>query len=169
MKTPEEMSAAIAAMRAEWQTICGEVMAEQDPEMDDDEVEAWMLRRHGLLKDFWTRHAEALAAVNPGVELPPFSEVDEKMLAALEANEKARVAEEALLHAGADAAESLQQLTEAALALLDSLEALTPEQWAEMDEEQRRNTYETIEMLREQRADMLAELPIERRRHWEKS
>ena len=64
---------------------------------------------------------------------------------------------------------SVQQLTEAALSMLASLEALPPEQWAGMDEGQRKNTYETIEMLREQRADMLAELPIERRRHWKKS
>ena len=161
-----EMTAAIAAMRAEWARIGPEVHRKIDPELDEDEQSAMVVRRYELMRGFWDQHGAAVMALNPGMRMPDLAAVEAQMGEVAELEAKLQKAREDLLQKTADLAEA-RQVVEGLLARLAGLEALTPKQWAAMEVKQRGRTYEILRELQENRAAMLAELPAERRRHWE--
>jgi hypothetical protein len=166
-KNPEDIAAAIAAMREEWKRIAPEIMRPVDPELLDDEVRELFAQRSALWRGFVERHRVAFRATNANAEKRVEAAMDQAEREFMEADEEVRKAEEELLQARADSAESQQALVEGMLGTLAGLEALSAEDWDKMEPMQRKNTYEILTELREDRPEMLAELPAERRRYWE--
>lgn len=122
-------------MRAEWARIGPEVQRKIDPELDEDEQSAMVVRRYELMRGFWDQHSAAVMALNPGMQRPDLAAVEAHMGKVAELEAKLQKAREDLLQKTADLAEARQVVEEGLLARLAGLEALAPEQWAAMEME----------------------------------
>jgi hypothetical protein len=164
----DEQAAALAAMRRDWAEIREEVMNwDNDEELLDCEKREALIRRTTLLKHHVAKHRAILLAQGTDPAALETARMEKSLAKFLESEAAVAAAEEVMLQAAAQMAESNLDLAVSQLELLEKMESLPQEQLDAASEEDRAQFFSTMQELQENREALLGELPIELRREWE--
>jgi hypothetical protein len=165
---PEEHEAALAAMRRDWAEIREEVMnGDNDEELLDCEKREALIRRTTLLKNHVAKPRAILLAQGTDPAALETVQMEKSLAEFLESEAAVAAAEEVMLQAAAQKAESDLALAVRMLELLEKMESLPQEQLDAASEEGRAQFLSALQTLQENREALLGELPIELRREWE--
>ncbi|HEV7401847.1 MAG TPA: hypothetical protein VGO11_02930 [Chthoniobacteraceae bacterium] len=140
---------------------------DNDEELLDCEKREALVRRTTLLRNHVAKHRAILLAQGTDPAALETAKMEQSLSEFLESEAAVAAAEEVMLQAAAQKAESDLALAVSQLVLLEKMESIPQEQLDAASEESRAQFLSARQELHENREALLGELPIELRREWE--